>query len=147
MEGHLMTRPTSTVRTARAFAVHYVQMLLAMGAGMVLLLPAWALATQGLAAAWSARPEVPPLVMATSMAAGMSAWMRLRRHSCRDAVEMSASMYAGFVALFPFLWLGLLDGDGVMALGHVLMLVTMAVAMLARSEVYAVPHLHRRPTS
>lgn len=137
--------PRST-RPARAFAVHYAQMLLAMGAGMLLLLPAWSLATRDLTAAWVARPEVPPLVMATAMAAGMAAWMRLRRHGWREVAEMSASMYAGFVVLLPLLWLGVLDGDAVMALGHLLMLVAMAVPMLARPEVCAVPHQRRAST-
>lgn len=134
-------------RSARAFAVHYTQMLLAMGAGMLLLLPAWSLATRDLSWAWPGRPEVPPLVMATAMAAGMSVWMRLRRHRWRDVAEMSASMYVGFVVLLPLLWLDVLDGDAVMALGHVLMLVAMAAVMLARPEVYTGPHSHHAPAS
>lgn len=139
------TRPTTRPASpARALAVHYVQMLLAMGAGMLVLLPLWALATRGLALPWTERPETPSLVMATAMAAGMTAWMRWRHHAWRDVAEMSAAMYAGFVVLFPGLWLGVLDGDAVMGLGHVLMLGAMAVPMLARPEVYAVPHAHHR---
>ncbi len=134
-----MPRPN---RSARAFAVHYTQMLLAMGAGMLLLLPTWSLATRGLTSAWLGRPEVPPLVMATAMAAGMSVWMRLRRHRWRDVAEMSVSMYVGFVVLLPLLWLDVLDGDAVLALGHLLMMGAMAVPMLARPDVYATAHGH-----
>lgn len=137
--------PRST-HPARVFAVHYTQMLIAMGAGMLLLLPAWGLATRNLTAAWLARPEVSPLVMATAMAAGTAAWMRLRRHSWREVVQMSASIYAGYAVLLPLSWLGVLDGDAVMVLGHLLMLAAMAVPMLARPEAYAVPHQRRAPT-
>lgn len=131
--------------TRRVATIHYLQMLLAMGAGMLVLLPVWALATRDLAGSWTDRPETPPLVMATAMAAGMTVWMRWRHHAWRDVTEMSVAMYAGFLVLFPFLWVGVLDGEAVVGLGHVLMLAAMAVPVVARPDVYALPHAQRPP--
>ena len=124
-------------RSARRFALHYLQMVIAMVAGMLVLLPLWSYATSGSTAAWLTRPEVQTLVMVTTMAAGMAGWMRLRRHRWRDVVEMSAAMYAAFVVLYPLLWLGVLDGGEVLMIGHVLMLPAMLVPMLTRLDVYA----------
>ncbi len=78
--------------------------------------------------------------MATSMTAGMTAWMAWRRHSWPAIAEMGLAMYLAFVVLFPPLWLGLLSGDGLMLAGHVLMLPAMAVAMLHRREEYVGAH-------
>jgi len=78
--------------------------------------------------------------MATAMAVGMGAWMRLRRHRWQHILEMSASMYGAFVVLFPFLWLSLLNRAEVMLIGHVLMLVTMLVPMFCRLDVYTAGH-------
>jgi hypothetical protein len=53
--------------------------------------------------------EIESLAMATTMVIGMVAWMRYRGHEWRHIAEMSAAMYAGFVVLFPALWLEMLD--------------------------------------
>jgi hypothetical protein len=125
----------------RAFVRHFVEMLLAMVVGMVTLLPLWELVTGGQPdAAWVHRAEVDSLVMATAMALPMALWMRFRGHRAAPIVEMSLAMYAGFVVLFPFLWLGALDAGGVMMIGHVLMLVFMVGAMLARYGEYSHSH-------
>jgi flagellar biosynthetic protein FliP len=47
---------------------------------------------------------------------------------------MSAAMYGSFVVLFPFYWLGVLGPASLTTLGHLLMLVAMAVAMLHRRD-------------
>ena len=128
---------------ARTFALHYLQMIVAMVVGMMLLYPLWMLATAGLPAdAWAHRTDVESLVMATTMVIPMAAWMRFRRHGWRPIAEMSTAMYAGFVVLFPFLWLGAIDADGLMLLGHVLMLLLMLAAMLARPGEYSGSHAH-----
>lgn len=80
--------------------------------------------------------------MATTMALPMAGWMRFRGHPWALGLEMSAAMYAGFVILFPALWLGALDAADVLIYGHVLMLVFMLVAMLWRREEYT-GHRHR----
>ena len=127
-------------RSARRFAVHYLQMVLAMIAGMIVLIPGWTWATRGRSLGWLAGAEGQALLMASAMAVGMAVWMRLRRHRWQHILEMSASMYGAFVVLFPFLWLSLLDGGEVLLSGHVLMLVTMLVPMLARLDVYTADH-------
>ena len=128
------TRPSvRAALTARAFVVHYLQMLAAMGVGMLVLGPLSMFVEAGV--------EVQCLLMATWMTAGMTAWMAWRRHSWPAIVEMGLAMYASFAVLFPAYWLGVLSGDGVMLAGHLLMLPAMALAMLRRREEY----VHDRP--
>ena len=45
-------------------------------------------------------------------AIGMGVWMKIRRHSWRHIVEMSAAMYLPFVALLVPYWLGVVSGHG-----------------------------------
>jgi flagellar biosynthetic protein FliP len=106
-------------------------MVAAMLAGMLLLGPVMAL-VPGL----TTRPDVHALVMATEMAIGMTAWMKVRRHSARSITEMTAAMYVPFLVLLVPHWAGALSGDAVMMWGHVLMLPAMAVPMVLR------PHEH-----
>jgi inner membrane protein involved in colicin E2 resistance len=127
-------------RSARRFALHYLQMVLAMIAGMIVLIPTWSWVTRGRSLGWLAGAEGQALVMATAMAVGMGVWMRLQRHRWQHILEMSASMYGAFVVLFPFLWLSLLNGAGVLLIGHVLMLVAMLVPMFLRLDVYTADH-------
>jgi hypothetical protein len=120
--------------TNRAFVVHYLQMLAAMLAGMVVLGPLSMLLGHG------ARAEVEALLMATWMTAGMAAWMAWRRHPWSSIVEMGLAMYLAFVVLFPLHWLGQLSTDGLILVGHVLMLPAMLMAMLRRREEYLAGH-------
>ena len=121
--------PVPDALTDRRFVVHYLQMLAAMVVGMVVLGPlAMLVGDVGV--------EVGALLMATAMTVGMTAWMAWRRHSWRAVVEMGAAMYLSFVVLMPLHWLGVLSGDGLMLLGHVLMLPAMALAMLYRRSEY-----------
>ncbi|MFD7072821.1 hypothetical protein ACFV9G_01315 [Nocardioides sp. NPDC059952] len=141
-----MTKATRSPRLT--FALHYLQMIIAMLVGMMVLYPLWMLATASQPAdAWPHRTDVESLVMATTMVIPMAAWMRFRGHAWRPVVEMSAAMYAGFVVLFPFLWLGAIDADGLMLLGHVLMLLLMLAAMLARPGEYSGGHAHHARTA
>lgn len=114
--------------TNRSFVVHYLQMLAAMGVGMLVLGPLSMFVEAGV--------EVHCLLMATWMTAGMAAWMAWRRHSWPSIAEMGLAMYASFAVLFPAYWLGALSGDGVMLVGHLLMLPAMALVMLRRREEY-----------
>jgi flagellar biosynthetic protein FliP len=43
---------------------------------------------------------------------------------------MGAAMYLSFVVLFPTYWAGLLSGDGLLVVGHVVMLPAMAAVIL-----------------
>jgi hypothetical protein len=122
-------RPTIRASiTNRSFVMHYLQMLAAMGAGMLVLGPLSMLVDAGI--------ETDSLLMATWMTAGMAAWMAWRRHPWPSIVEMGLAMYASFIVLFPAAWLGVLSGHGVMLAGHLLMLPAMALAMLHRREEY-----------
>ncbi|NYI76971.1 hypothetical protein [Nocardioides panzhihuensis] len=142
-----MTKTRAPRSRVRSFAIHYLQMVIAMAVGMMVLYPLWQLAVGDQpASAWVHRADIDSLVMSTAMVIPMAAWMRFRGHGARPIVEMSAAMYAGFVLLFPFLWLGVIDADGLMLLGHVLMLLFMLVAMLARPDEYAVSHAHHAHT-
>jgi hypothetical protein len=76
---------------------------------------------------------------ATEMAVPMAGWMVVRGHGAASAVEMSLAMYAGFVALFPLLWSDVIDRGALLGLGHVAMLLLMALAIVRPAH----PHLQR----
>jgi hypothetical protein len=133
-------------RPVRRFVLHYLEMLLAMGIGMMLLYPLWMMLTHDADPAGVLRStEVESLVMASTMAVPMAAWMRFRGHRWPPTLEMVAAMYAGFVILFPAFWAGALDAAGVLTYGHVLMLVLMLGAMLWRRGEYTGHRHHRSP--
>lgn len=137
----LLIDPTTSgripVRSRRAtawhFIRHYIEMVVAMLIGMVLLGFLQQLAWPSL----NFHSAVGVLVMATDMAIGMGAWMRVRGHSWRGIAEMSASMYVPFVALLVPYWTGSLDGGELMVWGHVLMFPSMALVMYLRPAEYA----------
>jgi hypothetical protein len=112
---------------------HYLEMLVAMIAGMVVLGAAEGLVWPGL----DDRADVHALVMATNMAIGMGAWMRIRGHSWPAVTEMSAAMYVPFAVLLLPYWAGAISGDALFTAGHVLMLPAMALAMWWRLDEYA----------
>jgi flagellar biosynthetic protein FliP len=128
-------RPTwRAAVTNRAFIVHYQQMLLAMLVGMGVFAPLLMLVGDG------AGTVVDALLMATSMTAGMAAWMAWRRHPLPGIAEMGLAMYFALAVLFPPYWLGAVSAQTLFVLGHVLMLSAMAVAMLHRREDYLGTH-------
>ncbi len=114
------------------FIRHYFEMVVAMLVGMVALGPLWTLLAPGLTDGVVAMV----LVMATDMAIGMAAWMRIRRHSWVSITQMSASMYLPFAVLLVPYWAGAISADTLMIGGHVLMLPLMAGAMLLRPSDY-----------
>jgi hypothetical protein len=127
----------------RRFIRHYLEMVLAMVAGMVVLGPLESVALGALGASHALdRPELNVLVMATNMTVAMSAWMRFRGHTWAPVAEMAAAMYLPFVVLFVPLWLGTITEATLMFAGHLLMLPAMALAMLLRREEYTRAH-HR----
>jgi flagellar biosynthetic protein FliP len=125
------TQPRS--RRTRHLVRHYLEMVVAMLAGMVVLGPVHGYLWPGL----DDRADVAALVMATDMAIGMAAWMRFRGHSWPPIAEMSAAMYVPFALLLVPYWLGAVSGDLLMTAGHVLMLPAMALAMWWRVDEYA----------
>ena len=126
----------------RHFARHYVEMLVAMVLGMVVL---GTPATFALSAAGMSMPELhndtPALMlfgMAVTMTVPMVAWMRYRGHGWPASAEMSASMFVPAFATIALLWGGLVEDIGaLMLIEHVAMLPSMFVAMLLRRQEYS----------
>jgi hypothetical protein len=126
----------------RHFIRHYVEMVVAMFAGMgVLGLPAgWALSAIG--TSWSAlhhdAPAAMLLLMAVTMTVPMVGWMRYRGHGWQANAEMSASMFLPTFAVVGLLWSGLIaDIGALLVIEHVAMLLSMFGAMLLRREEYS----------
>jgi hypothetical protein len=134
-----MTTPRTWTRTAIAHVVrHYLEMVVAMVLGMVILGPLESalLTPLGWFTSIHAVPELDALVMATNMTAAMVVWMRYRGHGWAATNEMALAMYLPFVVLFPPLWLGFITPAAMLAGGHLLMLPAMAGAMLLRRSEY-----------
>ena len=117
----LVTTRPRTGRRWLGFAGHYLEMLVAMGVGMVALAPVW----DGLWPGHADRPDTAALAMA--------AWMAVRRHTRRGIALMSAAMVVPFAVLAVPYWAGIMPGSWLLPLGHVLMLPLMAVALLLPS--------------
>jgi flagellar biosynthetic protein FliP len=120
--------PWRRLRT-RHFALHYLEMLLSMLAGMYLF--GWL--ESFLPVDLMARADVGAVVMATNMSLGMGLWMRIRRHSWAGIAWMTAAMYLPFAVLLVPFWAGLVSGGTLMVAGHALMLPAMALVMLRPS--------------
>ena len=127
------THAHSRARTAWHLVRHYLEMVVAMLVGMIVLGQAESLVWPAL----TVGAEVGVMIMATNMAIGMGVWMRVRGHSWRGIAEMSASMYLPFLVLLVPYWAGAIDGGALMTWGHVLMLPAMALAMALRPSEYA----------
>jgi flagellar biosynthetic protein FliP len=124
--------------TAKHFARHYLEMVVAMFAGMaVLSFPA----DRALDAVGATSDEFMFLSMATTMTVGMVGWMMYRGHGWRANVEMSASMFLPTFAVIGVLSAGLLTDTGaLMVIEHVAMLLAMAGVMLLRPAEYMHHH-------
>ena len=132
------TEHTGHRLSAKKFALHFAEMVVAMAVGMVALHPVWTLVLDALGAgSVMDNPYTGALIMATDMTVAMSAWMRVRGHRWRPIAEMGAAMYLPFLALFVPLGLGLISAGALMLWGHVLMLPAMAAAMLLRPSEYS----------
>lgn len=135
--------PTADPATARRrgllrFTRHYLEMIVAMVVGMLVLGAAiqGAAAVAGVDYSHERHPELGALEMALTMSAGMIAWMRFRKHGWTSTLEMTAAMAAPALAVIPLLWLDLISGDAAMAVMHIAMLPLMLVAMLRRRTEY-----------
>ncbi|WP_220506191.1 hypothetical protein [Microbispora sp. H10830] len=117
------------------FALHYLEMVVAMFAGMFALGLLWS--ALGIDPSYARDPELAYLLMAFDMSAGMAVWMRVRGHAWAPVLEMCGAMFVPIVPLFPVLWLGLIDGMGLMVAAHVAMFPLMLAAMFRRRDEYA----------
>jgi hypothetical protein len=120
------------------FACHYLEMVVAMVAGMVVLggLLSGAVAVTGLDYSLASRPELAAIEMAFAMSVGMIVWMRYRRHSWASTLEMVGAMFAPIIALTPLTWLDIIPSESLMMLTHVAMLPLMLVVMIRRRQEY-----------
>ena len=121
----------------RHFIRHYLEMVAAMFAGMLILGAPAAAASEALG--YEAPPAVELLSMAAVMTVPMVAWMRYRGHAWQPCWEMSAAMFLPTfvaIALLPFV-----EYMTLMGAEHVAMLVAMLLAMLARPREYG-GHAH-----
>ncbi len=123
------------------FLRHYLEMVVAMFAGMFLLGPItfMVLGMHGPEGAM-ANPFLRTTLMVVYMNIGMGAWMRYRGHSWERISEMALGMTAPFFVLLPALWLGAVSESFVNVVGHLGMLVTMYLAMLVRRAEYSMDH-------
>ncbi|MEV0382165.1 hypothetical protein [Nonomuraea sp. NPDC050643] len=130
-----MTTTTKPGRRWGRFALHYVEMIIAMFVGMFGL--GMLQSALGLEFSHGAQPEPAYLLMAFNMSVGMAVWMRIRGHGWAATLEMCAVMFVPAVPLYPMLWLGVIDAHGLMMVAHVAMFPLMLVAMLRRLDEYA----------
>jgi hypothetical protein len=131
------------------FTRHYLEMLAAMVAGMVVLVIPAEGALQLVGSSTSQLEDDAPAVlllgMALIMTIPMVGLMRYRGHAWRPCWEMSASMFLPTFAVVGALATGI-GGDfgSLMMLEHAAMLPAMLVAMLLRYDEYAgCGHEHR----
>lgn len=133
---YAVVRALRARRGLRRFLGHYLEMVLAMFAGMGLLALPWILIWPGL----RDHPVLDTLVMAANMTIGMAAWMALRAHSRQMIVEMSVAMVAPFLLLLLPLAAGAITAGTLTMAGHTLMFLTMLAAMLLRRHDYTHHH-------
>jgi hypothetical protein len=136
------------MRTARGhFLRHYLEMVVAMFVGMAVL----GAASAGLEALagfeFPASPEFAVFKMAMDMSVGMVVWMRYRGHGWPSTLEMVAAMFAPAAVFAPLSWLGVISGDVLMIVTHVLMLPLMLVVMLRRRAEYSAKATHTAATT
>ena len=129
--------PAARGHRRRRFLRHYLEMVTAMLVGMVAL----GAAVRGVLALTGQQfpaqdPELAALEMAATMSVGMVAWMRHRGHGWASTLEMTAAMFAPAVALFPLLWLGVITGDSLFVLEHLVMFSLMYLVMRRRRAEY-----------
>ena len=128
--------------STRHFIGHYLEMIAAMIAGMVVIgIPAeGALHLIGYSSSslQDDAPAIALLGMATMMTIPMVALMRYRGHAWRPCWEMSASMFIPTFGVIAALGTGISDDFmGLMMLEHAAMLPAMLLAMLLRYDEYA----------
>jgi hypothetical protein len=123
------------------FIRHYVEMVVAMFLGMLVLGGAGAVLLGAVGVdvgSWrSDAPELLLLGMAFTMSVPMVAWMRHRGHGWAPAWEMTASMFVPSVAAIVLLWIGAVEDTGtLLAIQHIVMFPAMLAAMLLRIPEY-----------
>ncbi len=134
------------------FTRHYLEMVAAMFAGMIVLgIPGEGLLR--LAGYSSSRlqddaPALAFLAMAVIMTVPMVWLMRRRGHAWRPCWEMSASMFLPAFGVIAAMGAGISDDfHALMWIEHAVMLPAMLVVMLLRFDEYAGCHVHHHATA
>ena len=138
---------TRNGRSTRHFIRHYVEMVIAMFLGMVILGPPAEWLFSALGTSWSDLNDHAPAMMlfamAVTMALPMAGWMHYRGHSPRLNFEMVGSMLLPTFVLMALFSAHAISGMGMwMVVEHVAMLATMLIAMLLRRDEYSTHHGH-----
>jgi hypothetical protein len=134
----------------RRFVRHYVEMVVAMFLGMLVLgEPAMlALGAAGVSSAelTADAPALMLLGMGVTMTVPMVSWIRYRGHGWAPSTEMAASMLIPTAGAIGVLWIGLVEDIGtLLVIEHVVMLPAMLVAMLLRRDEYSGHTHHHGP--
>jgi hypothetical protein len=132
------------------FVRHYLEMLVAMFLGMLVLgEPAMlALGAAGVSSAelTADAPALMLLGMGVTMTVPMVAWMRYRGHGWGPSNEMAASMLIPTAGVIGLLGAGLVEDIGtLLAIEHIVMLPAMLIAMLLRRDEYSSHAHHHAP--
>lgn len=130
----------------KRFLWHYVEMIIAMVVGMIVLGMARAglLGLLDVELSSASQPELAALLMAFDMSVGMVVWMRYRGQAWAPTMEMVGVMFAPVVLLAPFRLAGLMSGHALMMVMHIAMLPLMLAVMLRRREEYSRNHKAHR---
>jgi hypothetical protein len=133
--------------STRHFVRHYIEMVVAMFAGMGLLLMPLGAALGLVGLSLDDSDTLMISAMGATMTAPMVAWMRYRGHGWRPSAEMAASMVIPTLGVLALLWTGVLaDLGALLVIEHVVMLPSMLVAMLLRRDEYTgAAHRHGAP--
>ena len=144
----LHARAASLVSPAtRQFVRHYVEMLVAMVAGMIVLGgPATVVLGAAGMSSSELRTDYPSLMllgMAVVMTVPMVAWMRYRGHGWAANTEMAASMIVPTLFVIGLLAAGAVtDYHALMGTQHTIMFPAMFGVMLLRRDEYSHGHQH-----
>ena len=118
-------------RGAWRFARHYVEMVAAMYAGMIVLSPVYAAlaARAGYADPWATLPVLSAVVMAVEMTIPMAILMVRHGHRARAVAEMGVAMLLPALAAAAVQRLGAVSAASVMTIAHLGMFPAMLLAM------------------
>jgi hypothetical protein len=129
---------TTSSRSARRFARHYVEMVAVMFVGMFALMPPTGWLFSAFGTSWSQlSPAMNVFAMALTMTVPMVGWMLYRGHAWRPNLEMAVSMLVPTFAVMVVLWTRGGTSGSLMVPDHAGMLACMLVAMLFRREEYS----------
>lgn len=140
----MTTVKTLANRPAAHFARHYLEMVIAMFAGMIALGMPAGLALGGLGVDLTEdAPAAMLLGMGITMTVPMVAWMRYRGHGWAASNEMAASMVVPTLGVVALLAVGVAeDTHSLLAIQHVVMFPAMLAVMFLRLDEYTHAHAH-----